>query len=139
MPKKYTDDVKKRAVEIVVLAQSNPDTSYGAITRIVAQFDVKTDTLRTWIRLHGSTGQSTAAESVDLAAENRRLRAELAESQRVNEILKKASAFSQRSSTANRPCRQIHRRVQKRLRNRADHPCAGRHQRTDCRVVLLRP
>lgn len=93
MPKKYTDDVKKRAVELVLLAQSNPDTSYRAITRIAAQFDVKTDTLRTWIRLHESTGQSTASESVDLVAENRRLRAELAESQRVNEILKKASAF----------------------------------------------
>ncbi|MGH3652472.1 transposase [Glutamicibacter sp.] len=93
MPKKYTDDVKKRAVELVLLAQSNPDTSYGAITRIAAQFDVKADTLRTWLRLHESTGQRTAAESVDLVAENRRLRAEMAESQRVNEILKKASAF----------------------------------------------
>lgn len=93
MPEKYTDDVKKRAVELVLLAQSNPDTSYGAITRIAAQFDVKTDTLRTCIRLHEGTGQSTASESVDLVAENRRLRAELAESQRVNEILKKASAF----------------------------------------------
>jgi transposase-like protein len=30
---------------------------------------------------------------VDLEAENRRLRKELAESQRANEILKKASAF----------------------------------------------
>lgn len=94
MPKKYTHDVKKRAVELVLLAQSNPNTSYGAITRIATQFDVKADTLRTWIRLHESTGQSTATESVDLVAENRRLRAELAESQRVNEILKKASAFS---------------------------------------------
>lgn len=93
MPKKYTDDVKKRAVELVLLAQSNPDTSYGAITRIAAQFDVKTDMQRTWIRLHESTGQSTAAESVGLGAENRRLRAELAERQRVNEILKKASTF----------------------------------------------
>ncbi|MER8027000.1 hypothetical protein [Glutamicibacter protophormiae] len=55
MPGKYTYDVKKRAVELFLLAQSNPDTSYGAITRIVAQFDVKTDTLRTWIRLHEST------------------------------------------------------------------------------------
>lgn len=93
MPKKYTDDVKKRAVELVLLAQSNPDTSYGAITRIAAQFDVKTDMQRTWIRLPESTGQSTAAESVGLGAENRRLRAELAERQRVNEILKKASTF----------------------------------------------
>lgn len=93
MPKKYTGDVRKRAVELVLLAQSNPDTSYGAITRNAAQFDVITDTLRIWIRLHESTGQSTAAESANLVAENRRLRAELAESQRVNEILKKASAF----------------------------------------------
>lgn len=84
---------KKRAVELVLMAQSNPVTSYGAITRIAAQFDATTDTLRTWIRLHESTGQSTASESVDLVAENRRLRVELAESQRVNEILKKASAF----------------------------------------------
>lgn len=57
MPKKYTDGVKKGAVELVLHAQSNPDTSYGAITRIAAQFDVKADTLRTWIRMHESTSQ----------------------------------------------------------------------------------
>ncbi|RCS83727.1 IS3 family transposase, partial [Brevibacterium aurantiacum] len=36
---------------------------------------------------------ATPTESVDLEAENRRLRAELTEARRANEILKKASAF----------------------------------------------
>lgn len=79
MPKECTDDVKKRVVEHVLPAQSNPDISYGAITKIAAQFGATTDTLRTWIRLLESTGQSTTAESVYLVAENRRLQAELAE------------------------------------------------------------
>ncbi|ALC04858.1 hypothetical protein CDES_01970 [Corynebacterium deserti GIMN1.010] len=39
------------------------------------------------------TGLDTPAQSVDLQVENRRLRAELAEAKRANDILKKASAF----------------------------------------------
>uniref|UniRef100_UPI001BB1E083 transposase n=1 Tax=Brevibacterium sp. 2SA TaxID=2502198 RepID=UPI001BB1E083 len=51
------------------------------------------ETLRVWVRKHKDSGKATPTESVDLEAENRRLRAELAEAKRANEILKRASAF----------------------------------------------
>ena len=51
------------------------------------------ETLRTWVRAHKQSGAARPEVSVDLEAENRRLRAELAESKRANEILKRASIF----------------------------------------------
>ena len=51
------------------------------------------ETLRVWVRKHKDSGTAGPTDSVDLEAENRSLRAELAESKRANEILKQASAF----------------------------------------------
>lgn len=93
MPVKYTDELKQRAVELVLHAQADPDTAHGAITRIAKELDISKETLRVWVRKHKDTGLATPAQSIDLEAENRRLRAELAEAKRANEILKKASAF----------------------------------------------
>lgn len=66
------------------------------------------ETLRVWVRKHKETGAGSPAESIDLEAENRRLRTELAGTKRANDILKKASAFSRRSQAAHRNDRQIH-------------------------------
>ena len=93
MPVKYTDELKQRAVELVIHAQADPDTAHGAVTRIANELGVSKESLRVWVRNHKDSGADTPAESVDLAAENRRLRAELAEAKRANDILKKASAF----------------------------------------------
>lgn len=93
MPVKYTQELKQRAVELVLHAQADPSTSYGAVARIAGELGLSKETLRVWVRNHKNSGADTPAESVDLAAENRRLRAELAEAKRANEILKKASAF----------------------------------------------
>ena len=93
MPVKYTDELKVRAVELVLQAQADSATSRGAIPRVAQELGISKETLRTWVRKHRNSGQSTPLESVDLEAENRRLRSQLAEAQRANEILKKASAF----------------------------------------------
>ena len=93
MPIKYTDELKQRAVELVIHAQANPDTAYGAIMRVADELGVSKEALRVWVRKHKDTGWDTPAQSIDLEVENRRLRAELAEAKRANDILKKASAF----------------------------------------------
>ena len=93
MPVKYTPELKLRAIELVLHAQADPATARGAITRIAEELGVSKETLRVWVRKHKETGAGTPAESIDLEAENRRLRAELAEAKRANDILKKASAF----------------------------------------------
>lgn len=92
LPVKYTDELKARAVELVIHAQADPDTANGAITRVANELGLSKETLRVWVRKHKDSGKATPAESVDLEAENRRLRAELAEAKRANEILKRASA-----------------------------------------------
>ncbi|MGP5591411.1 IS3 family transposase, partial [Corynebacterium variabile] len=93
MPSKYTPELKARAIELVLHAQGDPDTARGAVSRIADELNISRETLRIWVRTHKESGMSAPTESVDLEAENRRLRKELAESQRANEILKKASAF----------------------------------------------
>ena len=93
LPVKYTDELKARAVELVIHAQADPDTANGAITRVAKELGLSKETLRVWVRKHKDSGKATPTESVDLEAENRRLRAELAEAKRANEILKRASAF----------------------------------------------
>lgn len=93
MPAKYSDEVKARAVELVLHAQADPATSHGAMSRVAKQLNLNKETLRTWVRAHKQSGAARPEVSVDLEAENRRLRAELAESKRANEILKRASIF----------------------------------------------
>ena len=93
MPIKYTDELKQRAVELVIHAQANPDTAHGAVRRVADELGVSKEALRVWVRKHKDSGAESPAESINLEAENRRLRAELAEAKRANDILKKASAF----------------------------------------------
>ncbi|SLM93139.1 Mobile element protein [Corynebacterium casei] len=82
--------------------------AHGAVRRVADELGVSKEALRGWVRKHKDTGLDTLAHSVDLEAENRRLRAELAEAKRANDILKKASAFSRRSSTAHTNNHHIH-------------------------------
>ncbi|WP_350269331.1 transposase [Brevibacterium sp. CBA3109] len=93
MPVKYTDELKARAVELVMHAQADPETASRAITRVANELGLSKETLRVWVRKHKDSGRATPTESVDLEAENRRLRAELTEAKRANEMLRRASAF----------------------------------------------
>ena len=93
MRARYSDEVKARAVELVLHAQEDPATSHGAMTRVAQQLGLNKETLRNWVRIHKQSGVASPAVSVDLEAENRRLRAELVESNRANEILRRASIF----------------------------------------------
>lgn len=93
MPVKYSDELKGRAVELVLHAQADPDTAHGAISRVAQDLGLSKETLRAWVVKHKHTGLASPVASLDLESENRRLRAELAEARRVNEILRKASAF----------------------------------------------
>lgn len=94
MPVIYTDELTARAVELVIHAQADPDTANGAINRVANGLGLSKETLRVWVRKHREFGKAAPAESVDLEVDNRRLRAELAEVKRANEILKRASLVS---------------------------------------------
>ena len=147
MPVKYTDELKARAVPLVIHAQADPDTANGAITRVANELGLSKETLRVWVRKHKDSGKATPAESVDLEAENRRLRAELAEAKRANEILKRASAcLPRRSSTAHRRGgtsrlrgnRRLHRRQSSRVRHHTNRARPVRYCGRDCCELVLR-
>ncbi|WP_413456528.1 transposase (plasmid) [Glutamicibacter sp. FR1] len=77
----------------MIHAQADPSTANGAIRRVAKELGLSGETLRTWVRNYKNSGATTPAQSIDLDAGNKRLRAELAETKRANEILKKAATL----------------------------------------------
>ena len=92
-PKKYPDEVRERAVRMVLEVREESGQQHGAIARVADRLGVNRETLRNWVRqaqIDGGQrpGASTgdAQRIAELERENRELR-------RANEILKAASAF----------------------------------------------
>lgn len=97
MPKKFSPEFRDRAVRMVFDRQAAEGGPRAASIRVVAQsLGCGPETLRNWcnraLRNHQALVDAPPAGE-SLEEEVRRLRRELAEAQRANEILKKASAF----------------------------------------------
>ncbi|MFC8048136.1 transposase [Nocardia sp. NPDC057353] len=86
-PKKYPDELKARAVRLYLESDPKP-----AIRKLAQQLGVHHEALRNWIR-QASTDPRPEPAATDLAEENKRLRREVAELERVNDILRSASAY----------------------------------------------
>jgi transposase len=88
-PKKYPDELRARAVRL--WRESDPKP---VIKRLAEQLGVHPEALLNWIRQdEADRGERDDRPTTDVAAENRRLRKEVAELRRANEILKAASAY----------------------------------------------
>lgn len=92
-PKKYPDELRERAVRLYRQSEPKP-----TIRRLAEQLGVHHEALRNWIRQaekveHDARPGPDGVSPADLVEENRRLRGEVAELQRVNEILRAASAY----------------------------------------------
>jgi transposase len=90
----YPQELRERAVRMVAEIRPNYESEYAAITAVAHKLGVGTaETLRKWVRQAqvdaGARPGVTTEESVEL----KRLRREIAELRRANEILKAASAF----------------------------------------------
>lgn len=93
MPKKFTPELRDRAVRMVYERQAREGGPRAESIRAIApQLGVGQETLRIWCNRYGPTQPATGTGE-SLEQENRRLRRELAEARRANEILKAASAF----------------------------------------------
>ena len=93
MPKKYTPELRERAVRMVLERQATQGGPRSHSIRAVApQLGVGEETLRMWCHRHGHEAAPVPA-GASPAEEIRRLKRELAEARRANEILKAASAF----------------------------------------------
>jgi transposase len=92
-PRKYPQELRERAVRLVLEAKKDPSTRSGATRRIGEQLGINSETLRGWVDqaevdagTRGGTTTAEAARIAELERENRELR-------RANAILKSASAF----------------------------------------------
>jgi transposase len=94
MPKQYPRELRDRAVRLVIEHRDEYPTEYAAIRSIAAKLGIATaETLRQWVRQAEVDARQRPGVSSEESAEIRRLRAEVKELRRANEILKAASAF----------------------------------------------
>ncbi|MGW5079487.1 transposase [Micromonospora echinospora] len=88
-PKKYPDELRQRAVRLYRESDPKP-----VIRRLAEQLGVHHEALRNWIRqAEADADERHDRPTSEMAEENRRLRREVVELRRANEILKAASAY----------------------------------------------
>ena len=92
-PGRYPQELRERAVRLVLEHQDEHSSQWAAITSIAHKFGVSAETLRKWVRQAEIDAGRRPGVSSEESAELRRLRAEVRELRRANEILKAASAF----------------------------------------------
>ena len=94
MPKQYPTDLRQRAVRLVVEQCYQYQSEYEAIRSIAAKLGITApETLRKWVRQAEIDSGRRSGVTSEESAELRKLRAEVRELRRANEILKAASAF----------------------------------------------
>jgi transposase len=88
-PKKYPGQLRARAVRLYRESTPRP-----VIRRLAEQLGVHPEALRNWIRQdEADRAERDDRPTTDMVEENRRLRDEVAELRRANEILKAASVY----------------------------------------------
>ncbi|PKV76802.1 transposase [Nocardia fluminea] len=88
-PKKYPDELKARAVRLY--RESDPKPT---VRKLAAQLGVHHEALRLWIRqAEADAGQQDDRPTTDMLAEIRALKKRVAELERVNAVLRDASAY----------------------------------------------
>jgi transposase len=92
-PRKYSDEIRDRAVRMVLQVQRESGHRYGAVASVATKLGVNRETLRGWVRqaeIDSGQGPGTSTSDAQRIAE---LERESRELKRANEILKAASAF----------------------------------------------
>lgn len=93
MPSKYPDELRDRAVRMVLDHEHEYGSRWEAISSVADKLGPKPETVRQWIiRAETDTGRRPGRTTEELA-ELKRLKRENAELKRANDILKAAAHF----------------------------------------------
>jgi transposase len=92
-PGRYPDEVRERAVRMVLEHQSEYPSQWKAIESIAAKLGINHETLRIWVRRAETDVGLRPGLTTDERSELRELQREVKELRRANEILKSAAAF----------------------------------------------
>jgi transposase len=94
MSRRYPEELKERAVRLVLESRDQYASQYAAIESIAAKLGIgSAETLRKWVRRAEVDAGRRAGTTSEDSAEIRQLRAEVRELRRANEILKAAAGF----------------------------------------------
>jgi transposase len=92
-PRKYPDELRERAIRLVLDVEEETGNVTAACRRIGAELGINKDTLRGWVKqAQVDSGKRPGTTTAD-AARIRQLERENAELRRANAILRTASAF----------------------------------------------
>jgi transposase len=93
-PSKYTPELRERAVRMVMESRADYPHETAAIKSVASKLGITTqESLRKWLRQAEIDGGVRPGKTSEEIAEIKRLKKEVAELRRANEILKAASAF----------------------------------------------
>jgi transposase len=91
--KRYSREFRERAVGLVFELVEQYGSQWEAICSVAGKVGVSGETLRKWVRQAEVDAGARPGPSSEESVELKRLRREVAELRRANEILKAASAF----------------------------------------------
>ena len=112
---------------MVAEVRASYGSEWAAIEAVATKLGIGTaETLRSWVRQAEGDAGARVGVSSEEHAEIKRLKRELAELRRANEILKAASVSSLPNSTGHHNAGDVHRRAQR--------PSCGRWPALGCRV-----
>lgn len=93
-PSKYPQELRERAVRMVAEVLPNYPSEWPAMVAVADKLGIGTaETVRKWVRRAEVDGGLRPGPTSEELAEIKRLKREVAELRRANEILKAASAF----------------------------------------------
>lgn len=93
-PSKYPPELRERAVRMVAEVRPDYPSEWAAMRLVAARLGIATpETVRQWVRRAEVEAGERPGVTIEQAAEVARLKREVAELRRANEILKAAAAF----------------------------------------------